>query len=124
MARICLLTLAGQVESVGCKETLLASERQQEHVWTVSYHGLQESSRKVLCLCAYTGFRLGSRQCLDSPAPAKEQECCSPPCSLNLARKQEIATIVLDCPGHDGRAGVGGGVLQLPSFFGFSKKMR
>lgn len=108
MDSICLTALAGELESVGEKETLLASETQQDHVWTVANQGLQESSRKVLCLYALSGFRLGAGECLNSPAPAKEKEYCSSPCSQNLAREQKNAASVCARLPRPWRRGQGG----------------
>lgn len=61
MVCVCLLSLERQLESEKCRACWLASEGQQGKCLDVfcAHLQLRQCSRRVPCLCTYTGFVLG-----------------------------------------------------------------
>ena len=108
------LALDRQLESIGGRPQLLASERQWDKVLILCAHGLQERSGIVPCLHSCC-FQAGNRKMLQPLVLANPSrgggECHNHPCSLTFAREQENArTICTGLPQPGSRA-----VLQPPA---------
>lgn len=111
-----LLTLTRQPNSVGDKMRSSASEREGKYVLTESAQGLQQHSRKVLCLCMHDNFRLGARErheCFCLPFPARVWRNVTSRCLQTLAREQENSVIIF---AHQPQPGSWGALHPLSGF--------
>ena len=93
----CPQTLAGQLESVGGRAWSLASERQQEGVWTADPAGFGNAMGRCLVLACVPALSRSGRalQLLALAAHPGAGQHCNHPCSLASAKQWDSAAVGL-----------------------------